>query len=101
MSDDKEYDDDCSCGPYCLDFIINLYLKLKRLKPGLIPDVTSELIRRHKKTCMIPVLAKLMKPIAEVWTPSDKSYTEVHSVGGEMEGGIGTETYQKDQKNIQ
>ena len=95
IPDDDKYDDDRSCGPYCLLFIINLYLKLHWLEPGLIPDITSELIRRRTKSCMIPVLAKLMKPIAEIWTPSVKSYLEIHSVGGEMEGDIGTETYQK------
>lgn len=93
--DDKEYDDDRSCGPYCLNFLLDLYQKHKRLKPGLIPEVTSELLRRRTKTRMIPVLIKLMKPLAEVWTSSDKSFLEVHSVVGEMEGGIGTETYQK------
>ncbi len=60
MSDDGKDDDDCSCGPYCLNFLLDLYIKHKRIQPGFVPDITSELLTRRTKSCMIPVLAKLM-----------------------------------------
>lgn len=43
---------------------------------------------------MIQVLAKLMKPLAEDLTPYDKSYIELHSIGGDIEGEISIQKYQ-------
>ena len=42
---------------------------------------------------MIPVLAKLMKPLTEVWTSYNESYAEIHSAGGDLTGDIAREKY--------
>ena len=44
MPDNGEYDDNLSCGPYCCNFLLNFYIKLGRIDPGFVPDVTSELL---------------------------------------------------------
>ena len=44
MIDDEEYDDDCSCGLYCRNFLLIFYIKLGRIDPGIVPNVTSELL---------------------------------------------------------
>ena len=49
---------------------------------------------------MIFVLAKLMKPCAELMTVNDENYNKVHSVDGEMAGKVQMENYYREPKNI-
>ena len=65
IPDDGEYDDDYSCGPYCCDFLLNLFRTLGRIDCNIIPEYTSEMMRLRTKSRMIPVLLNLMKPLAE------------------------------------
>jgi hypothetical protein len=65
IPDDGEYDDDYSCGPYCCNFLLNLFRTLGRIDCNIIPEYTSEMMRLRTKSRMIPVLLNLMKPLAE------------------------------------
>ncbi len=48
MPDDGKYDDNCSCGPNCCNFLINFYIDLRRIDPVIVPDVTSELLFKYQ-----------------------------------------------------
>ena len=65
IPDDGEYDDDYSCGPYCCNFLLDLFRNLGRIDYNIIPEYTSESIWLRTKSRMIPVLMNLMKPLAE------------------------------------
>ena len=51
MPNDCNYDDDCSCGLYCCNFLLNFYIKLGRIDPGIIPDVASKILWEYTKSC--------------------------------------------------
>ncbi len=86
MPDNGKYDDTCSCGLYCYNFLLNFDIKLGRIDPGIVPDVTSEFHWEQTKSCMIFVLDKLMKPFAEFSTLNNGDYCRMHSVSGKMAG---------------
>ena len=92
MPDDGEDDDGCSCGPHSLNFLLNLYNKLGRIDPKILPNETSELLHVPTKIHLIPMLTKLMKPLAELLTKDYISF-EVHSVTGEGADEISPENY--------
>lgn len=91
MPDDGNYDDSCSCGSQCCNFMLNFYTKLGRFDLEIVPVVTSESVWEKTKSSMIFVLAKLMKLFAEFGTVTNVDYNKVHSVSGEMAGKIGLE----------
>ena len=92
MPDDGEYDDGCSCGPHSCNFLLNMYNKLGRIDPKIMPDIRSELLRVPTKIRMIPVLTKLMKPLAELLN-NDDIFSKVNSVTGEGADEIAPDCY--------
>jgi hypothetical protein len=92
MPDDGEDDDGCSCGPHSFNFLLNLYNKLGRINPKIMPDITSELLHVSTKNHLIPMLTKLMKPLAELLN-NDDIFSKVNSVTGEGANEITPENY--------
>ena len=100
MPDNGKYKEDCPCDWYCYNFLLNVYIKLGRIDPGIIPDVTSEFLGEQTKSCIFFVL-KLMKQFAEFLTLINGDYNRVHSVSGKMACEHGRRTMTVDLKNIQ
>jgi hypothetical protein len=92
MPVDSEYDDGCSCGPHSCHFLLNLYNNLGRIDRKIMPDITSELLCAPTKICLILVLTKLMKPLAELLI-NDDIFSKVNSVTGDGADEITPENY--------
>ena len=71
-----------------------MYNKLGRIDPKIMPDIRSELLGVPTKICMIPVLTKLMKPLAELLN-NDDIFSKVNSVTGE-----GADDVARNDKNL-
>jgi hypothetical protein len=92
MPDDGEYDDSCSCGPHSCNFLLNIYNNLGRNDSKIMPNIRSELLRVPTKICLILVLTKLMKPLAELLN-NDDIFSKVKAVTGEGADEIALDCY--------
>jgi hypothetical protein len=92
MSDDGGDDDGCSCDPHSCNFLLNIYNKLGWIDPKIMLDIRSELLCEPTKIRLIPVLTKLMKPLAELLN-NDDIFSKVNSVTDEGADEIAPDCY--------